>query len=488
MTRSGWTGRLALALVAMLSTGPASAGEQAERALDAVRKLIASGELRRDSNLKVAFKQGNINALLGPNLELQKEWERQTGIVISARLIPQQPAVANLRNSPDIDLTVARNNEYPDLLQQGLVEDLGPLLTQFGFTMGSEPLSGFIRPALQARLAGRTVAIPADGDLGILFLRRDLLEDPAEQAAFRKATGQPLAVPRTWADYLRLVRFFHRPEKNLFGSVEQRDPGTAWMFWLPRYLSQAAPYAALFDERMRPLIDSPAGIAATENYVAITRHTPPGSVEDGKDYSFTLPFFVQGKAFSSVWTIAGAKLFNSANSAVRGRFIAVPLPGQEIGGRLVRHNPLIYGNNLVVSSRSTQRKLAFLFAMWLTDPDISTRTVGVSGGFTDPYRWHHLRDARIRELYTAQAVEVSSAEWAVAVPPGTGLPGDGEYLDALNRYVSLAARGEIGAREAMRRTAAEWEKLTEKYGRERQIEAWRAFRAGFARPEAGNAQ
>jgi multiple sugar transport system substrate-binding protein len=484
MSRIGLSLRAVAALVmAVAGALPVVAAEQAERALAAIDQMIASGEIKRGTVLKVAFKPGNINALLGPELGLQREWEKRTGVVINARVIPQQPAQANLRGNPDIDLTVARTHEYPDLLAAGLVEDLGPLLKQFGFTIPNQPPTGYIRPAIQSKWGERVAAMPADGDVTIYYLRRDLLEDPEEKAAFRKAYGRELDVPRTWQEYADLAEFFHRPEKGFYGAAEERDLAGGWMYWLPRYLSQGDPYRTLFDERMRPLIDSPAGVAATENYVRIARYSAPGATDEGKDYSFALPLFVQGKAFSTANTIAGAKLLNAETSAVRGKFIAIPIPGTRVGNKLIRTNVPIYGNNLVVSSRSKQRKLAFLFTMWLTDPDNSLRTVGVKGGHTDPYRWHHLSDARILALYTRQAIDVFTAEWAITLPPGAGVPGDGEYLDALDRQLWAAAKGETSPAEAMRSTAAEWERITEKRGRDKQIAFLRTFRRGFSTSE-----
>jgi multiple sugar transport system substrate-binding protein len=133
----------------------------------------------------------------------------------------------------------------------------------------------------------------------------------------------------------------------------------------------------------------------------------------------------------------------------------------------------------VVSTRGAQRKLAFLFTMWLTDPDTSLRTVGVKGGFTDPFRWNHLNDARLKEMYTADALAVFAKEWDIAVLPGTGLPGDGEYLDALNQHLWLAASGKQSAAEAMRRTAQEWDKITQRYGREKLLPWLKIFNAGL---------
>jgi multiple sugar transport system substrate-binding protein len=466
-------------LPALLSPTATQAASQSERALAGVRQLIASGEVAANSVLRLGFKQGNVNAYLGNDLELQKEWEQQTGIVIETRIIPQERAQEVITRATGIDLTVARNHEFPELLPLGLIEDLTPLFAEFGFRLDDDPDQGYIRPDLQAYLGDRIAAIPADGDVVIMYLRRDLMEDPAERAAFRKATGRELVPPATWPEYEELIRFFHRPEQGLYGVAEERDPDDAWMFWLPRFLSQAVPYQPLFDARMRPLLDTPQGIAATQSYVAAVRYSPPGITDPGNNYSFTMPLVIQGKVFAVMNTLATAKLLNADNSPLRGKFLAAPLPGSRVDGRLVRRNTIIYGNNLVIPKGAANRKLAFLYAMWITDPDMSTRSVGVRGGFTDPYRWHHLLDRRITDIYTAQALQVFAESWPYTLPPGTGLPGDSEYLQVLDANLTAAARREIGAEEAMRRTAAAGERITDRLGRAAQIRHWQAFQSNF---------
>jgi len=67
------------------------------------------------------------------------------------------------------------------------------------------------------------------------------------------------------------------------------------------------------------------------------------------------------------------------------------------------------------------------------------------------------------------------------LPAGTGLPGDTEYIQALNKNLLSAAKGKLTAKEAMEQTAQEWEAITEKYGREKQIRYWRAFIKNFPR-------
>jgi multiple sugar transport system substrate-binding protein len=461
--------------VSLLATAPASAGEQSDRAVATVRQLLASGEIKPDAVLRLRAKQGNLVSLLGRDFALQREWERQTGIRIDASLMPQLDSKDFIRGSTDIDLTVARAHEYADLDHAGLVTALGPLLDRFGFKLADDPNAGYLQLAAQSRHGGKVLAIPADLDIALLFMRRDMLEDPAQRERFRARHGRELAPPRTWAEYEQLVAFFDKPGEGFHGAGEPRERLTAWMYWMPRYVSTAAPQRWLFDEQMRPLIDSPAGIEATRSYAAVVRHSPPQVLETGRDFSYTLPLFVRGQSFSTILTVATAKIANRDDSAVKGKVIAVPMPGHEVRGQLVQRTTFIYGNNLVVPSSAPNKALAVLYAMWLTDPEHSLRSV-TANGIADPYRQHHLRDETVRTLYTPQAIDVLAAEASRAVPGGTGLPGDAEYLQALNQNLWLAAAGKLTPREAMQRTAREWEAITNRLGRAKQIAHWRAWR------------
>lgn len=470
--------RVAMAAAASMwlsLAGTTHAGEQAERAVAAVRQLVARGEIKPDAVLRLRAKQGNMVSFVGRDYELQRDWEKQTGILIDASVMPQLDSLEFLRKAADIDLMIARNHEYADINAAGLVEDLGPLLQRFGFRLSDDPDSGYMLLKHQAYVGDRVIAIPADMDVALLFLRRDMLEDPAQRAKFREKHGRDLKPPRTWAEYQQLVEFFHRPKDGFYGCAEPREKLTGWMYWLPRYLSAAVPNQFLFDDQMHPLINSPAGIAATESYAATLPYTPPQALEDGKDYSYTLPFFIRGNAFATILTSATAKISNRDDSPIKGKFIAAPMPGRVVGGKLVRRTQFIYGNNLVVPASAPNKALGFLFAMWLTDPDNAARSVAANG-IADPYRFGTLRDERVRGMYTAQALDLLKSELGFVAPSGTGLPGDSEYIGALNGNIWLAASGRLTAAEAMARTAREWEAITERLGRDNQIARWREFK------------
>lgn len=449
------------------------AGSQAETAVDGVKELIRRGTISKGSVLKIVVKQGNINNYWGQNFELKKEWEERTGTFLDAQVRPQLTVLDFMKSHHDFDVTIARNREYPDLWLQGLIEDLSPYFDKFDSEFSESKEDGFILPELQAYFDNKIVAVPADNDIALMYLRKDLLEDPEMKKKYQQLHNRELEIPGTWDEYLTQIAFFHNYKDGFYGSCEQRDPLTSWMFWMPRYASQDSSSQKLFDSHMNPLIASQAGITATENYLATIQYSPAEILMEGNDYSYTLPFFKRGDCYSFVLTPAGAKMFNSKSSKVRSKFIAVPLPGTLNGNRLTKRTTYIYGNNLVISSKSKNKELAFLYLMWLTDPDISAESVGVEKGFADPFRYNHFNVPAIQRIYGRETLEALAASIDKTTFAGTGLPGDAEYMDSLNKNLLQAAKGEITAEEAVQKTSREWDEITDRYGRNKQIQHWK---------------
>ncbi len=455
---------------------------QAQRAVAAVRELIASGRIDQNEVLTLVLKEGNVRNFLGRQLEFKEEWERQTHVRLEVQIMPQMAALGYLREHRDaaLDLIVARPSEYPDLWDEALVTDLTGFCEQYELAVGADPSRGYFRPDVQMKFDGRVLAIPADGDIQVLFLRRDLMEDPANQAAFEKRYHRRLSPPATWDEYQDLVEFFHRPEQGIYGSCEHRDPDTGWWFWMARYASQTNPNQLLFDDEMHPLIDSPAGVRATRSYLATVPMTHPDLCRENPlvlDSSLTL--YKQARGFAYSLTMAGIKLFNIAHLPSQGNVLCCPMPGEMIAGKLIRRPFFIYGNNLAVPSTSSHKQLAFLYAMWFTDVDVSTRTLLETSGFQDPFRVEHLADDGILQRYGPEGISTLRQSVQNAIPPGIGLPGSAEYAEALGKNLHLAVTGGITAQEAMKRTAAAWEATTDRRGREKQMRYWHSFREGF---------
>lgn len=463
----------ALSLYVALLPAELLAGEQADLAIKKAQELIASGNIANGTVIKLVAKQGNLANFLGNNNRLKLEWEAKTGVLIDAATMPQKASFDFIQDTEGVDLTIARNREYADLRSNGLIEDLTAYLAHYDFNMLAVAEDAYYLPKLQAYFNNLPVAIPADGDMAILYLRKDLLEDQRHKERYYSLYGEALKRPVTWKEYLQQVRFFHDPKSGFYGSLEQRDEASGWMFWMPRYASKAYPNQYLFDDNMRPLLDSDAGIEATQSYIDTVKYSPQGILNKESNYTYTLPLFLNGKGYSTIITLAGAKIFNLKHSKINDKYTAVPMPGHMVKQEVVRRTTLIYGNNFVIPSTSKNKEIAFLLAMWLTDPDISIQGLKVKKGFADPYRFNHFNAPEIINTYGKQVLEVALASLEHTVPAGTGLPGDSEYIDALNKQLYLASLGEKSAKLAMQDTVSVWEEITEKYGRENQVEYWR---------------
>lgn len=438
--------------------------------LERLHALKASGVIDQDATLRLQIKQGNRASFLGRNQELRQQWEEATGVVLDVQLMPQGPAAEQLESTANVDLMVARNDEYPELYLRELILPLDSLLQEVGFKLNAD--EDFFLFDAQSSFAGSTLALPADGDLLLLYLRKDLLQDPQQQKAFAERYGYALAPPETWQEYEDQLAFFHRPEELLYGTVELRDPELAWMHWLPRFTSQAFPNQYLFDDQMQPQIDSREGLEATRSYLATLAYSPEFIAQPATGYDLALPYFAQGKAYSLMITVAGAKLFNRSGQAITDNYSVHPLPGQRHSEGLVVRSPLAFGNNLVIPATSQQPELALLYALWLTSKEISPKVVRNPGGFVDPFRYSHLEDERIRQVYGGDRVDTLQASLDFALPAGIGLPRSDEFLHQLSKALGQASQGQITAQEAVNQVQLAWEQLVEEAGPDRLLPFW----------------
>ena len=182
---------LCVGLVLLGASGAAHCGEQADKAVAAVKLLMARGELKPDAVLRMRVKQGNTSSFLGRDYELQKDWEKQTGILLDVSVMPQVDSLEIIRRSNDIDLTIARNHEYPDLVAGRLIEDLTPLLQRFGFA-----LSNNIWLAASGKLTSKEAMAKTAREWEAITDARGRAQQIAHWQAFKKLYPSATESPR----------------------------------------------------------------------------------------------------------------------------------------------------------------------------------------------------------------------------------------------------------------------------------------------------
>jgi multiple sugar transport system substrate-binding protein len=170
-----------------------------------------------------------------------------------------------------------------------------------------------------------------------LVYRSDLFGDPAEQVAFAKQHGRPLAVPRTWDEFAIVARFFTRPEAGQWGTIFAGYPdghNTVYDFSLQLWSRDGE----LIDAAGVPTLDTPAAVAALDFYRRLVNDrtaTPPGqeevdSVKSGER-------FAAGEIAMMVNWFGFAAVCEQPSSPVKGKVDVAPVPAGP-GGRGVSLN------------------------------------------------------------------------------------------------------------------------------------------------------
>ena len=121
-----------------------------------------------------------------------------------------------------------------------------------------------------------TYGLPDDGDVFILYYRKDLFEDPENRAEFAAKYGYDLAPPRTWQQFDQIAEFFaDKYAPDLYGAAMIRGAGLVEPFFQERFRNEGG---AFFDpDTMQATINSEAGVKALSGMMAEHAFEPPGA-------------------------------------------------------------------------------------------------------------------------------------------------------------------------------------------------------------------
>jgi multiple sugar transport system substrate-binding protein len=227
--------------------------------------------------------------------------------------------------SGEWDVAFAVTDWVAEAHSSGALADLAGLI-------GTDPPPGYPdawTPSLLRlqQIGGQMLGLPYHDGPECLIYRKDLFEDPAEQAAYERAFGAPLRVPETWDEFQRTARFFTRPEQGLYGTVFAAYPdghNTVYDFCLQLWTRGGE----LFAPDGRPLPDTEAAADALDYYRRMVNDRsavhPKGrefdSVKSG------LAFSAGEVAMMVNWFGFGAMAETIEASRVRGKVSIAEIP------------------------------------------------------------------------------------------------------------------------------------------------------------------
>ena len=194
--------------------------------------------------LTVLYPSGAVGNL-SPYVDL---WKKELGIEIE--LIEEPGATMHAKGMQEAvtragryDVIQGTSVSLPDWADAGAILDLTDFVEKYKPDLFNENW-GVVPPAANygEYYKGRIYALWYDNDEWTLLLRSDYLSDPAEKEKFNKQFGYDLAVPDTWKQYDDQAKFFHRPEKKFFGSLEYRSRFYVKWVFMQRFASKGKVY------------------------------------------------------------------------------------------------------------------------------------------------------------------------------------------------------------------------------------------------------
>jgi multiple sugar transport system substrate-binding protein len=340
--------------------------------------------------------------------------------------------------------------------------------------------------------------VPIDGDRHYLQYRRDLLEDPSFRAEFRRQTGKPLRVPRTWPELQEIARFFHgrrRPGGEPISGLAEVTVSDALLG--NYFIKRAAPYAKhprvkggfYFDlATMEPLVNTPGWVEALQDFVAAQDLYPKG----GQTMSFfdAIKTFGRGNVvFSDSWDDPFVEAMEPGNP-LRNQVAAALSPGsRKVWNRRTRRWDefpqvneapyIVYGWTSGVARSSRHQDAAFDFLGFYANHRNHRADLQVGRFGMNPFRRSDLDvDFWTRSAGWAPAVARSYVQTLEQQAQHRNRVLDlrihrgQEYVYQLSVGVYRAITGRDSPQAALDEVARRWQDLTQRVGVDRQRVAY----------------
>ncbi|MDQ6693626.1 MAG: sugar ABC transporter substrate-binding protein [Chloroflexota bacterium] len=184
-------------------------------------------------------------------------------------------------------------------------------------------------PALvsDAQSNGHFIGMPQWANAEILYYRKDLFEDPKEQAAFKAKYNYDLKPPTTWQQFIDAAQFFTRKGADGKTTMYGTDvKGAVETEWLAQVLQAGSPGVVL-DKAGKVIIDDPEHVKALQFDADLHckyNVTPPNVNEI--DWNAAQNLFYQGQtAMMLFW--AHAYRMTPKDSKVGGKVGVAPMIG-----------------------------------------------------------------------------------------------------------------------------------------------------------------
>jgi multiple sugar transport system substrate-binding protein len=455
---------------------------------------------------------GEKGPISGPFYEIRDEFEAATGAKLEIVEVPFAEHFPKLMNdvttgTGEYDTSIAGAWWLGDLVAGDFIQPYDQWYDDPRFPKWDieDVLPG---PRALLEYNGQKYMVGNDHDGQVMYYRRDLLEDPEHQAAFKEKYGYDLIVPQTWQQFRDVAEYFNGKDLNGDGTPDSGltmhlKVGGQGMF---HFMSFSAPFVIgpdnpnlyWFDpETMTPLLDSPGHVKAMETLVDLIQFGPEAMM--GWSLGESWDYFLRGQAaLTFTWGDLGA-LAQQEGSQVRGKTGSAAIPGTteyyniSTGEWVKTDQPNLVGNTTggswagVISKFSKSPEATYYLLALMATKEKSAVYAARGWDGADPGRYSHFLPpdgtAKIEDYLAAGWDEQDIKDYTKAyyenfnAPqqfPYLRIPGTFEYWTALDIHLSEAATGQSSPEEALKATVADFEQITDRLGRDQQLEVYKA--------------
>lgn len=308
--------------------------------------------------------------------------------------------------------------------------------------------------------SGKFWGLPVNQDAYGFMYRKDLFDNPDEQATFKEKYGRDLTVPQTYQEAKEVAEFFTRPDEDLFGwgqmGGREYDFATTasnsflWSFGGELYNPETY--------EVKGYLNSPASVDGVQAYVDMFQFGPPGSQNWGWDEVNAA--FQQGKlAMAMQWYyFHGSNSDPNVNPHAENTGFA-NLPGAVGRDGLFRREFSVGGQGMGINAYSDKVDTLTKFMEWYFQPEQQKRYAAVCQTglkeVLDSPEWQGLNSYN---KHFATALDHTNDYWH--------LPEYSILLDILQEEVSNAISGSKTVQEALDDAAERHEDVLERAGYE----------------------
>ncbi len=450
----------------------ASAESGAQRAVEAAKQF--AGE-----EITIVWEAGLQS--LDPLNYSGPRWEELTGIKVKVIEVPTAEMFTKIlqehrAGTGAYDALNVVPTWMPDLVRAGALEELDPYVDKYGYRDELKSIAPTYRDN-QMTVDGKIYGFPDDGDLFILYYRRDIFENPENQAEFKAKFGYDLASPATWEQYAEIGNFItSKMAPKVYGAGQFRQPAYGQLLFQERFRVEGGKF---FDPKtMKAQVNDAIGVKVFDGMRADNAFMPPGVETWG--FVEALSSFLAGEiAMTISWPpfgrwAAGYGVGEEALSWVPKSTIA-----DKVGYALPPGGTpqLALGFSLGVSSSSKNKEAAYLFIQWLNSEETSLARVQLPYALRDPFREAHFTDAEYLSRWPdAKHYLATLRAGADSGLLDLSLLQTDKYEEVLRQSMTRLWAGE-NSQAILDDVAAQWDSLTERIGVDKQRAAYEAWAA-----------